>query len=102
CWGNWERPHTDGLGMEVILPALYQANVGALGLEFANPRRQHETAALKKHKLPAHMLMVAGVIDSKSNFIEHPEVVAQRIEAVVAAVDDSEPVIAGADCGAGT
>jgi methionine synthase II (cobalamin-independent) len=67
--------------MDVILPALYQANVGALGLEFANPRRQHETAALRRHKLPDRMLLIAGVIDSKSNFIEHPEVVAQRIEA---------------------
>ena len=102
CWGNWEGPHKYDVAMDVILPALYQANVGALGLEFANPRRQHETAALKKHKLPAHMLLIAGVIDSKSNFIEHPEVVAQRIEAVVAAVGDRERVMAGVDCGFGT
>ena len=102
CWGNWEGPHKYDVAMEVILPALYQANVGALGLEFANPRRQHETAALKKHKLPSHMVMIAGVIDSKSNFIEHPEVVAQRIEAVVAAVGDRERVMAGVDCGFGT
>jgi 5-methyltetrahydropteroyltriglutamate--homocysteine methyltransferase len=102
CWGNWEGPHNYDVAMEVILPALYQAKVGALGLEFANPRRQHETAALRKHKLPAHMLLIPGVIDSKSNFIEHPEVVAQRIEAVVAAVGDRERVIAGVDCGFGT
>jgi len=49
CWGNWEGPHNYDVAMEVILPALYQANVGALGLEFANPRRQHETAALRRH-----------------------------------------------------
>jgi len=102
CWGNWEGPHKYDVAMEVILPALYGAKVGALGLEFANPRRQHETAALRKHKLPDHMLLVPGVIDSKSNFIEHPEVVAQRIEAVVAAVGDRERVVAGVDCGFGT
>ncbi len=102
CWGNWEGPHKYDVAMEVILPALYQAKVGALGLEFANPRRQHETAALRKHRLPDRMVLVPGVIDSKSNFIEHPEVVAQRIEAVVAAVGDRERVIAGVDCGFGT
>ncbi len=102
CWGNWEGPHNYDVAMDVILPALYQANVGALGLEFANPRRQHETAALRRHKLPDHMLLIAGVIDSKSNFIEHPEVVAQRIEAVVNAVGDRERVMAGVDCGFGT
>jgi 5-methyltetrahydropteroyltriglutamate--homocysteine methyltransferase len=102
CWGNWEGPHNYDVAMEVILPALYQAKVGALGLEFANPRRQHETAALRKHPLPDDMLLIAGVIDPKSNFIEHPEVVAQRIERVAAAVDDRERVIAGVDCGFGT
>ena len=50
CWGNWEGPHNYDVAMEVILPALYRANVGALGLEFANPRRQHETAAVRKHR----------------------------------------------------
>jgi 5-methyltetrahydropteroyltriglutamate--homocysteine methyltransferase len=102
CWGNWEGPHNYDVAMEVILPALYQAKVGALGLEFANPRRQHETAALRRHKLPDRMLLIPGVIDPKSNFVEHPEVVAQRIEAVVAAVGDRERVIAGVDCGFGT
>jgi 5-methyltetrahydropteroyltriglutamate--homocysteine methyltransferase len=102
CWGNWEGPHKYDVAMEVILPALYQANVGALGLEFANPRRQHEVAALRKHRLPDTMLLIPGVIDPKSNFIEHPDVIAQRIESVVAAVGDRERVIAGVDCGFGT
>ncbi|HLG85922.1 MAG TPA: cobalamin-independent methionine synthase II family protein [Alphaproteobacteria bacterium] len=102
CWGNWEGPHTHDVAMEVILSALYEAKVGALSLEFANPRRQHETAALRKHKLPDHLVLIPGVIDSKSNFVEHPEVVAQRIEAAVAAVGDRERVIAGVDCGFGT
>ena len=58
CWGNWEGPHVHDVAMEVILPALYQANVGALGLEFANPRRQHELAALRKCKLPDKMILI--------------------------------------------
>lgn len=102
CWGNWEGPHCYDVPMEVILPTIYQANVGALGLEFANPRRQHETAALKANAPPADMAIIPGVIDSKSNFVEHPEVVAQRIEAVVDALGDKERVIAGVDCGFGT
>ena len=102
CWGNWEGPHTHDVAMEVILPALYEAKVGALSLEFANPRRQHETAALRKHRLPDQFILIPGVIDSKSNFVEHPEVVAQRIEAAVGAVGERERVIAGVDCGFGT
>jgi 5-methyltetrahydropteroyltriglutamate--homocysteine methyltransferase len=102
CWGNWEGPHNYDVGMDVILPALYQAKVGGLSLEFANPRRQHEFAAIKRHRLPDSMVLIPGVIDSKSNFVEHPEVVAQRIEAAVAAVGDRERVVAGVDCGFGT
>ena len=102
CWGNWEGPHNHDIDMATLLPALYQAKVGALGLEFANPRRQHEAAALAREVLPDHMQLIAGVIDSKSNFVEHPEVVAQRIEGVVRAVGDAERVIAGVDCGFGT
>jgi 5-methyltetrahydropteroyltriglutamate--homocysteine methyltransferase len=102
CWGNWEGPHVHDVAMEVILPALYQAKVGALGLEFASPRRQHEAAALRRCKLPDTMILIPGVIDPKSNIVEHPEVVGQRIEAVVAAVGDRERVIAGVDCGFGT
>jgi 5-methyltetrahydropteroyltriglutamate--homocysteine methyltransferase len=102
CWGNWEGPHNFDIAMEPILSALYQAKVGALGLEFANPRRQHEAGALRKRKLPDNMMMLAGVIDPKTNFVEHPEVVAQRIEGVVAAIGDRERVIACVDCGFGT
>ena len=102
CWGNWEGPHVHDVPMEVILPTLYKAKVGALGLEFGNSRKQHETAAIRKHKLPDNMILIPGVINSKSNMVEHPEVVAQRIEGVVAAVGDRERVIAGVDCGFGT
>jgi 5-methyltetrahydropteroyltriglutamate--homocysteine methyltransferase len=102
CWGNWEGPHTHDVALDVILPVLYQAHVGALSIEFANPRRQHESGALRRHRLPDNMVLIPGVIDPKSNFVEHPEVVAQRIETVVAAVGDRERVIAGVDCGFGT
>ena len=102
CWGNWEGPHLYDVALDLLLPVLYQAKVGGLSIEFANPRRQHETAALRRHPLPDHMVLFPGVIDSKSNFVEHPEVVAQRIEAAVAAVGDRERVIAGSDCGFGT
>ena len=102
CWGNWEGPHTHDVALDVILPVLYQANVGALSIEFANPRRQHESAALRKHPLPDKMILIPGVIDPKSNFVEHPEVVAQRIETITKAVGDRERIIAGVDCGFGT
>jgi 5-methyltetrahydropteroyltriglutamate--homocysteine methyltransferase len=102
CWGNWEGPHTHDVALDVILPLLYQANVGGLSVEFANPRRQHESAALRKYPLPDKMILIPGVIDPKSNFVEHPEVVAQRIETVAKAVGDRERIIAGVDCGFGT
>jgi 5-methyltetrahydropteroyltriglutamate--homocysteine methyltransferase len=102
CWGNWEGPHIYDIGLEPLLQAFYQANVGALSIEFANARRQHEYAALKKQKFPDNMILIPGVIDSKINLVEHPEVVAQRIESAVAAIGDRERVIAGVDCGFGT
>jgi 5-methyltetrahydropteroyltriglutamate--homocysteine methyltransferase len=102
CYGNWEGPHIHDIPLERILPALYTANVGALSIEFSNPRHAHEYAALKKHPLPPHMLLVPGVIETTSNFVEHPEVVARRIEEAVATVGDRERVIASTDCGFGT
>jgi 5-methyltetrahydropteroyltriglutamate--homocysteine methyltransferase len=102
CYGNWEGPHIHDIPLERILPALYQANVGALSIEFSNPRHAHEYEALKKHPLPASMLLIPGVIETTSNFVEHPQVVARRIEDAVAAVGDRERVIASTDCGFGT
>jgi 5-methyltetrahydropteroyltriglutamate--homocysteine methyltransferase len=102
CYGNWEGPHIHDIPLEKILPALYTANVGALSIEFSNPRHAHEYAALKKHKLPPHMLLIPGVVETTSNFVEHPEVVARRIEEAVSVVGDRERVIAGTDCGFGT
>ena len=102
CYGNWEGPHIHDIALEKILPALYQANVGALSIEFSNPRHAHECEALKKHPLPKDMLLMPGVIETTSNFVEHPKVVARRIEDAVAAVGDRERVIASTDCGFGT
>jgi len=102
CWGNWDGPHIHDVPLEQILPALYQCQAGALSIEFSNPRHQHEYEALKRHPLPARMALIPGVIDSTNNFVEHPRVVARRLEEAVAAVGDRERVIAGADCGFGT
>jgi 5-methyltetrahydropteroyltriglutamate--homocysteine methyltransferase len=102
CWGNWEGPHIYDVAMATILPVIYQAKVGALTIEFANPRHQHEYSAFKRHPLPKDLLLIPGVVDSTSNFVEHPEVVAKRIEEAVAAVGDRERVIASTDCGFGT
>jgi 5-methyltetrahydropteroyltriglutamate--homocysteine methyltransferase len=102
CYGNWEGPHIHDVPLATILPALYQAHVGALSIEFSNPRHAHEYAALKQHPLPKEMLLIPGVIETTSNFVEHPEVVARRIADAVAAVGDRERVIASTDCGFGT
>src|SRR5450631_434904 len=80
CYGNWEGPHIHDVPLTTILPALYQAKVGALSIEFSNPRHAHEYAALKKNPLPKDMLLIPGVVETTSNFVEHPEVVARRIE----------------------
>ena len=102
CWGNWNGPHYFDVALDLILPVLYQANVGALSIEFGNPRHQHEFAALLRNPLPKDMLLIPGVIESNSNIVEHPEVVARRIEEAVAVVGDRERVIASTDCGFGT
>jgi 5-methyltetrahydropteroyltriglutamate--homocysteine methyltransferase len=102
CWGNWDGPHTHDVPLETILPLLFEAKIGALSLEFANPRHQHEYHALKRIPLPLEMILLPGVIDSTTNYVEHPEVVANRICEAVSAVGDRERVIASTDCGFGT
>jgi 5-methyltetrahydropteroyltriglutamate--homocysteine methyltransferase len=102
CYGNWEGPHIHDVPLSIILPALYQAKVGALSIEFSNPRHAHEYDALKKYPLPKDMLLIPGVVETTSNFVEHPEVVARRIEEAVRAVGERERVIASTDCGFGT
>lgn len=102
CWGNYDGPHVHDVPLEAIVPLLYKARVGALSIELANPRHQHEYRVLKRYPLPDHMLFMPGVIDSTTNYVEHPEVVADRICQAVEAVGDRSRVIASTDCGFGT
>jgi 5-methyltetrahydropteroyltriglutamate--homocysteine methyltransferase len=102
CWGNYDGPHTHDVPLEPLLPIVYRARVGALSLPLASPRHQHELKAFRNHPLPADMLFVPGVIDSTTNVVEHPEVVADRIVAAVETIGDRSRVIAGVDCGFGT
>jgi 5-methyltetrahydropteroyltriglutamate--homocysteine methyltransferase len=99
CWGNSESPHDSDVPLEDILPALQQAHVGGFVLPFANPRHAHEFRCFEKHPLASDQILVAGVIDSLTNFVEHPEVVADRIERVASVVGDPARVLAGSDCG---
>ncbi len=102
CWGNYDGPHTHDVPLEPLLPIIYRARVGALSLPLASPRHQHELKAFRRHPLPDGMLFLPGVIDSTTNVVEHPEVVADRISAAVEAVGDRTRVLAGVDCGFGT
>ena len=102
CYGNWDGPHIFDAALQLILPVLYQASVGGLSIEFSNPRHQHEYAAVLKHPLPAHMTLLPGVIDTTTNIVEHPEVIARRIQEAVSVVGDPERVVASTDCGFGT
>ena len=102
CFGNWDGPHVDDIELAPILPLVYQAKVGALSLSCANPRHQHEHKAVKANPPPPEMLLMPGVIDVTTNYIEHPEVVSDRICQWVDAVGDRERIIASTDCGFGT
>jgi 5-methyltetrahydropteroyltriglutamate--homocysteine methyltransferase len=102
CWGNYDGPHTHDVPLEAVLPIVARARVGALSLPLANPRHQHEYRVLRQHRLPDGMLLLPGVIDTTTNYVEHPEVVADRICAAVEAVGDRTRVIASTDCGFST
>jgi len=102
CWGNYEGPHDDDVALDEILPRLYAAKVGALVVSMANPRHAHEHRCFTRHPLPAGMLLIAGVVDPTTNYVEHPEVVADRIELAAKAVGDPRRVLAGPDCGFAT
>ena len=94
CWGNYEAPHHLDVPLEEILTRLYAAKAGALVLEAANPRHQHEYRCFRESPLPGNALLVTGVIDTKTNYVEHPEVVAERLERAAAAIGDPHRVIA--------
>src|SRR6202048_4807568 len=99
CWGNYEGPHDKDVPLEDILPILQKAEVGGFFFPFANPRHAHEYRVFEKLPLADDQLIIAGVIDSLTNFVEHPEAVADRLERLAAAVGDPHRVIAGTDCG---
>jgi 5-methyltetrahydropteroyltriglutamate--homocysteine methyltransferase len=103
CWGNYEGPHHCDVEMAVILPTLLKAKPAGLLFETANPRHQHDWEAFEENlqNLPSDKILIPGVIDSTTNFIEHPRVVAERVERYARLIGP-ERVIAGTDCGFST
>ncbi len=101
CWGNYEGPHHRDLPLRTILPDVLEARPVALSFEGANPRHEHEWKVFEEIKLPEGKVVIPGVLDSTTNFIEHPELVAQRLERY-ASVVGRENVMAGTDCGFAT
>lgn len=101
CWGNYEGPHHHDAPMELVLPVALRANVGALLFESSNPRHAHEWETFANTKLPDDLILVPGVIDSTTNFIEHPKLVAERI-CRFADIVGRDRVMAGSDCGFST
>jgi 5-methyltetrahydropteroyltriglutamate--homocysteine methyltransferase len=99
CWGNYEGPHDSDVELKELMPVLRRLNVGGFVYPFANPRHAHEYQVLKEFPLDPDQIIVAGVIDSVTNFVEHPETIAERIERVVDVVGDPKQVQAGTDCG---
>ena len=103
CWGNYEGPHCCDIPMDKMFSTLMSANAGYLLFETSNPRHAHEWTVFRdrKSEIPDNKVLVPGVVDTTTNFIEHPELVAQRIERFVNIVG-KDRVIAGSDCGFGT
>ena len=101
CWGNYEGPHDHDIALEKILPIVLKLKARALLFESANPRHEHEWVVWRAARLPDDLVLVPGVLDSCSNYVEHPELVAQRILRF-ADIVGRERVIAGTDCGFGT
>nr|WP_041392764.1 cobalamin-independent methionine synthase II family protein [Sphingobium sp. SYK-6] len=101
CWGNYEGPHDCDIDLAKVLPTILRARPGTLLFEGANPRHEHEWAVWRDAKLPDDVVLAPGLIDSCSNYVEHPELVAQRIERFAAFVGP-ERVVASTDCGFGT
>ncbi|AUX08558.1 5-methyltetrahydropteroyltriglutamate--homocysteine methyltransferase [Halalkaliarchaeum desulfuricum] len=102
CWGNYEGPHHHDVPLEKVLPEIYEADVGGLLIEQANPCHQHDYTVFEEHGVPDDWQLVPGVIDVTVNYIEPPAVIADRLERFVDAVGDPDRILAGADCGLGT
>ncbi|HLG71016.1 MAG TPA: cobalamin-independent methionine synthase II family protein [Chloroflexota bacterium] len=101
CWGNYEGPHHTDVPLKAILPEVLKAKPMGISFEGANPRHEHEWNVFESLKLPEDKVIIPGVLDSTTNYIENPELVAQRIVRY-ARVVGRERVIAGSDCGFGT
>jgi 5-methyltetrahydropteroyltriglutamate--homocysteine methyltransferase len=101
CWGNYEGPHHHDIPFREIVDIVLTARPASISIEAANPRHEHEWAVWQDVKLPDDKVLIPGVIDSTTNYIEHPELIAQRI-VNFARVVGRENVIAGSDCGFGT
>ena len=101
CWGNYEGPHTHDIALARILPIILDVKAGALSIEAANPRHEHEWAVWSDIPLPPDKVLLPGVIDTSTNYVEHPDLVAQRIERFTRLLG-RERVIASTDCGFGT
>ena len=101
CWGNYEGPHDHDIAVEKLVGILAKAKPQAILFEGANSRHEHEWTAWREARLPDDKILVPGMIDTSSNYVEHPELVAQRIERWVGIVG-RERIIAGTDCGFGT
>ncbi len=101
CWGNYEGPHHHDVPLEVLLPIVIRAKPQALLFEAANPRHAHEWRVFRDQKIPDDKILVPGVLSTTTNYVEHPELVAERIQRI-ADIVGRERVIAGTDCGFGT
>lgn len=101
CWGNYEGPHTRDISLKAVLPELLKAKPGALLFEGANPRHAHEWTVWHETKVPDDLVLIPGCLDSTTNFVEHPELIAQRLKNYIDAVG-VDRVIAGTDCGFST
>jgi 5-methyltetrahydropteroyltriglutamate--homocysteine methyltransferase len=101
CWGNYEGPHHYDVQLADIIDLVFEARPNGIAFEAANPRHAHEWKVFEDVKLPDGKVLIPGVLESKANFIEHPELVAQRIGRYASLVG-RENVIAGSDCGYGT
>jgi 5-methyltetrahydropteroyltriglutamate--homocysteine methyltransferase len=101
CWGNYEGPHHKDVALRDIVDVVLEARPNGISLEAANPRHEHEWRVFEDVRLPDGKLLIPGVIDSTNNYIEHPEVIAQRLVRYAKLVG-AENVVAGSDCGFGT
>ncbi|MPT48955.1 MAG: epoxyalkane--coenzyme M transferase [Sphingobium sp.] len=101
CWGNYEGPHDHDIALEKVIDTVISARPATILFEAANPRHEHEWAVWRDAKLPEEKILAPGLIDTCSNYVEHPELIAQRIERF-AAIVGKDRVIASTDCGFGT